>query len=169
MQPPLIVEQPTLASSVKKKKEKKKQTIFHVRTLFSTSPLSVTVTSEKWDLTNYQGPINLIYGWSSRGAPLIHAFQDTVLWEGRGGGGGVPREGVMVRGRNWMRGTERNREKPPQQNFTNNQASGATLAGFFPFLPHGCLVPSNTTSAVTIKFWRRRLRGVRAWKGWTVY
>lgn len=34
------------------------------------------------------------------GAPLIHASQDTVLWEGRGGGGGEQREGVMVRGRN---------------------------------------------------------------------
>lgn len=36
----------------------------------------------------------------SAGALLMHASQDTLLWEGRGGGGGEQRQGVRVRGRN---------------------------------------------------------------------
>lgn len=121
-------------------------TSYQVNLLYFTRCLWVMTTSQKWELTNYASNKRDLW-WSPwrRTAQPCDAVGGTRRRRRTG------REGVMARGRNWIRGAERTSEKTPQQNFsTVKQVELHT--GLSPFL-RAWLPSSSSNNACSLKFW----------------
>lgn len=124
--------------------------------------------SENW-LDKWSPVINVIYEpiyvyeepWlqlKSIPGPLPMGGEKRRRWRTRGRASGV-------RGRNWMRGTERNWEEPPQQNLCSIQA---LHTGSSPVLSAWPLSRCESNWCCCVKIVWRKQRRLSAWERWTV-
>lgn len=111
--------------------------------------------------------INLIYdGWGESPAPV----HPRTTARGRGEAQEVGNRGVCVCGggvgrerEKWMRGTERNSEESPQQNFCSIQAEQTGLSPVLPAWLLSCCT-TNCCCCCCVKIVWRKQRRLSAWE-----